>query len=164
MNTTRQQHNNPTTTRPQQNNNSSNSTTQRQNNSSTTNQNKQDNPSTTQQHNSKQLQRIDFSTNWNNKLSCKCYTTIRLASNKYQLNEEYEVYLQGKKLHNATVVDIRYPFIDDLDDFRCFLDTGYSAEETKSILKKMYKDYEWSKKRLCIVLLQQTKNQIPQHS
>lgn len=48
---------------------------------------------------------LKFSFNWNNKLDCNYYTTIRLSNSlKWVIGETYEVYLSGRHIHNATII------------------------------------------------------------
>jgi hypothetical protein len=56
---------------------------------------------------------IKFSHNWNNKLDCHAFTTLRRSNPR------------------------RYAAISD---FITWIDTGYSLDECKGILRKMYPD------------------------
>jgi len=82
---------------------------------------------------------INFSTNWNNKLACKFFTTIRLKNeNKYAHNKVYTIQLQRKPLKQAEVIEIKNFHLHQLTEVAASLDTGYSLEETKAMLTKMY--------------------------
>lgn len=82
---------------------------------------------------------INFSYNWNNKLNCKAFTTIRLKNvNKYQIGKEYNILLKKQLLKSAIIEDIKTIYFNQINEFIARVDTGYSAEETKNILKKMY--------------------------
>ena len=87
------------------------------------------------------MKKINFSTNWNGKLGCSVYTTIRLQNiSKYKTGDLYDVRLNGKPHHKAKILGIKtLPSIYHLSSFVCYLDTGYSAEETIGIFEKMYK-------------------------
>jgi len=42
------------------------------------------------------MRQVKFSTNWNNKLDCRCFTTIRLKNpSKHKLNEVYAILLKN---------------------------------------------------------------------
>ncbi len=82
---------------------------------------------------------INFSSNWNNKLDCKCFTTLRLKNEKkYQLNKEYLINLKKNPIKKAEIIGIKTIFFNDINEYIANLDTGYSLEETKNILLKMY--------------------------
>lgn len=106
------------------------------------------------------MKKIRFSYNWNNKLNCKAFTTIRLYSDtKYNKGEEYTIELNEQTmLKTATIVDIELLRINDICERIALLDTGYSAEETKKILKKMYKAVNWETQRLMLILCKYTDN------
>ena len=53
------------------------------------------------------MEKLEFSTNWNNKLDCKCFTTIRLYNpNKHFRGNQFEISLQNKFKGKATVLGI----------------------------------------------------------
>lgn len=78
---------------------------------------------------------ITFSTNWNNKLNCDNYTTLRL-SGQHNVGDLLEVWHKGAFIHHAKVVDKK----------RLYMDTGYNREECCKILRRMYPkidDVQW---------------------
>lgn len=82
---------------------------------------------------------INFSSNWNNKLACKFFTTIRLKNdNKYAHNKVYTIHLQRKPLKRAEIIDIKHFTLNQLTEIIASLDTGYCLEETKTMLTQMY--------------------------
>lgn len=82
---------------------------------------------------------INFSTNWNNKLANRYFTTIRLKNcKKYIIGKSYCIQLQRKFLKNALIEDIKTIYLKDINEFIAGLDTGYSAHETKQMLTNMY--------------------------
>lgn len=91
------------------------------------------------------IKEIRFSYNWNNKLNCKFFTTLRrFNQEKYQAGEIYHIILKSRDrwvtdFGRAVAVDIKTIKGDNLNEFICGLDTGYSVEEAKGILKRMYK-------------------------
>ena len=98
------------------------------------------------------MNQLKFSTNWNNKLHCNVFSTIRLNSSKYNVGEQFEVLLQHKEgsiligktkyksLGTATVLQHSTVQVCKLPNGLCLLDTGYNANETKSIILKMYQN------------------------
>lgn len=95
-----------------------------------------------------------FSTNWNNKLSCEYFTTLRLYSKKFIVGNIYDIELQKKHLKFAECKAIKTLNIEQINDYIAGLDTGYDAEETKKLIKTMYKNLnlDWTTQRLVFVL------------
>ena len=82
---------------------------------------------------------INFSTNWNNKLDCMAFTTIRLKNSaKYQIGKKYEIHLKNTLKKRARIEDIKTIYFDQINQYIAYIDTGYSLEEVKKILIKMY--------------------------
>jgi len=99
-------------------------------------------------------QTINFSTNWNNKLDCKCFTTIRLKNEKkYQHNKVYGIYINKKPVKKAEIIDIKTIFFNQINEYIAMLDTGYSAHEAKEILKKMYPNINLETQPFSFILL-----------
>lgn len=91
------------------------------------------------------MESIKFSFNWNKKLGCDYFTTLRLRNDKkYHPGAKHKILLQEKGVWRdygmAEVVAVRIVRIHQLNEFICGLDTGYSVDETKDILYKMYKE------------------------
>lgn len=97
---------------------------------------------------------INFSYNWNNKLNCKAFTTIRLKNvNKDQIGKEYNILLKKQLLKSAIIEDIKTIYFNQINEFIARVDTGYSAEETKNILKKMYSKINLETQPFSFILL-----------
>ena len=103
------------------------------------------------------METLDFSYNWNSKLRCRNFTTLRLRNDgKYHKGARFEVSMQGYPKGKAKVVDVKIIKLDQINEWIARLDTGYSAQETKDIIKKMYKDkpcINWETQELLYVLL-----------
>lgn len=86
------------------------------------------------------METIRFTYNWNNKLGCNAFTTIRLANDKkYVVGQTYNI--QYKKVSfKAFIVSISKFTLDKLTNLVAMLDTGYTLEETKEVIRKMYPD------------------------
>ena len=83
---------------------------------------------------------ISFSYNWNNKLHCNFFTTIRaLNPNKYRAGVQHEVLLKDDCLGIAEIVSVKAIYGRDINEYIAGLDTGYSVDETLKILSRMYK-------------------------
>ena len=102
---------------------------------------------------------INFSYNWNNKLDCKSFTTLRLKSDKYLIGHDYEIILNIKKESKSfgvcKIEDIRIMRIEHLNEFIARIDTGYSLEKCVNLIKTMYinKNINWNTQELNLILL-----------
>ncbi len=85
------------------------------------------------------MNEINFSYNWNRKLCCQCLTTLRL-SGKHNLDDVVMITLKDKERGLAVVVDKQEISLNMITDSLAYIDTGYNADQTKDILKKMYKN------------------------
>ena len=85
---------------------------------------------------------LNFKTNWNGKLDCNFYTSMRIWNEgKYVVGKRFEVWEKKQKRHISELVKA-VPFtLDKLPEITAYLDTGYSLLETKDIIKKMYPTY-----------------------
>lgn len=99
------------------------------------------------------MEQIKFSTNWNNKLDCLYYTTIRLGNFKYQLGRDYDIVLKEKHLHIAQIKQIRIRSLWEIDEHEFMLDTGYEKIESLNIIMGMYKNIDWNKQRVFYMTL-----------
>ncbi len=112
---------------------------------------------------------LRFSYNWNKKLDCNCFTTLRLHdAAKYQPGKVYNVYLEekGKEqkyLGQAECITVLTLQKSDITEMQARLDTGYSAAETRKILDRMYK-CEGKDIKLDLSLLKWSKKASPRTS
>lgn len=97
-------------------------------------------------------QNLNFSYNWNYKLDCKAFTTIRL-SERFEINDHLNVYFNDKLRCHVRVVGKRLFNILELPELICWLDTGYSKAETIEVLRKMYKDVDMTKVKFTVYTL-----------
>lgn len=84
------------------------------------------------------MERINFSHNWNNKLGCAAFTTIRPAGKKYSIGTVYEAWFKDQFVARVQIVDIKEFRLGQLNEFIARLDTGYDAGTCKGIMQKMY--------------------------
>lgn len=102
------------------------------------------------------MKELRFSYNWNNKLNCKAFTTIRL-SESYKPGEEYKIVLMPKGKNPevkgvAKIIEIKKFFLDQINEFISQLDTGYSKYGCVDIIKRMYPSADWTKQKLSLIL------------
>lgn len=104
---------------------------------------------------------IKFSYNWNNKLACNAFTTLRLRNDaKYIVDRVGDAYLKDEHIASVRIVAIKHFTIDKINELVARVDTGYSREETVSIIKRMYKNYNlnWDIQQLSLIMLSKIKN------
>ncbi len=102
---------------------------------------------------------INFSYNWNNKLNCNSFTTIRLEDNeKYIIGKLYQILLNKTINSDANIISIKSFYLTQLNDFIAYIDTGYNKEECTKIMKTMYKNVNFQTKKLSFILLLKTKS------
>ena len=103
------------------------------------------------------MNKTRFSQNWNNKLHCKAFTTIRLASPKYRAGDIHTIELlldgQYKQIKRAEIINIKFKLISELDNTTCLLDTGDNSQDTKRMLRRMYskKVKDWDTQVLYLI-------------
>jgi len=85
------------------------------------------------------MDQINFSHNWNNKLDCKYFTSIRRSS-RYKVGERYEVSLKGRPIKVVRCLAQKMVTMESITPEECWIDTGYSKTETIDILMKMHTD------------------------
>lgn len=100
------------------------------------------------------MEQINFNTNWNNKTDCKYFTTLRLSS-RFLKGQIYELNVKGGTGGHVEVIDIRMITLAEINDWIAYLDTSYDAEETRGILRTMYKkkNINWETKKISWILL-----------
>ncbi|MCX6208346.1 MAG: hypothetical protein NTZ59_02295 [Bacteroidetes bacterium] len=100
---------------------------------------------------------IKFSQNWNGKLHCKFFTTIRLAqSQRFFIGKMVDIFLKEQRLFDANIVSVIECLIDDLPEEICYINTGYNKQATVELMKKIYsaKNIDWSNQKLHIIFLE----------
>lgn len=111
------------------------------------------------------MEKLEFSTNWNSKLDCKCFTTIRIYNQtKHFKGNQFEVFLQKKLKGKVAVLNVAILKIEKLTDYICYLDTGYSRSETIELLRKIYPRIDFRNKNLAILLLKKIESPKPKQT
>lgn len=86
-------------------------------------------------------ERIEFTQNWNGKLNCNSFTTMRLHNPvKYCIGSTKQVYLKGVWKGDAKIIDVRRIHLSDINLFTAKLDMGIPVEECRQVLRTMYKN------------------------
>ena len=83
------------------------------------------------------MQELRFSDNWNNKLDCNAFTTLRL-SDRFNIGDKVNILLKNKPMGQGEIIGKKCFDIKDINDFIGYIDTGYDGAETKKILQRMY--------------------------
>ena len=99
------------------------------------------------------MKQINFFYNWNNKLDCNAFPTLRL-SQSYSIGEIYEVLLKKKIICTAQIVDIKEFYLHEINNYIAYLDSGYSPDECRKVLKTMYKNknVDWDTQKIRMLL------------
>ena len=102
------------------------------------------------------MKQIIFTYNWNNKLNCKSFTSLRV-SGIYTVGDQYKVLLkEGKNIHAmgvAEVIAIREFWLHDMNEYISYLDTGYSVEQCQQIILRMHPKVDFDNVKLRLLLL-----------
>lgn len=104
-----------------------------------------------------ELQKLNFDRNYNNKLRCKVFTSLRLPDDKYKRGARFEISLGGYPKGTAKVIGLSYVTCDKLSEWIAKLDTGFTVKETIQLLKSLYKDrpcMDWKTGQLVYLLLE----------
>lgn len=109
------------------------------------------------------MKQLKFSYNWNNKLNCNAFTSLRLANpGYYKEGQQYEIICKKEFRGYAVLQRIKVLKLADISDFIAFLDTGYSMDQTRDILKKMYKTANWETQEIYFMLFVKSHPQRPE--
>lgn len=109
------------------------------------------------------IKTLHFSYNWNNKLGCKSFSTVRVSNpKKYQLIELYEITLAGKKdepvksLGIARLQAITNFYLHQVTAGMSFLDANLSRIDFMQLVEKMYKNknIDFKRKQMSFLVLQ----------
>jgi len=107
---------------------------------------------------------LNFNHNWNGKLNCEFFTTIRLWNEKkYFVGAKFRHLIKEKFKGHVEVVGVKKIYIHQINDWMAWMDTGYSAKTTQDIIRKMYKNrptINWDSQQLAYVMLKRIKENI----
>lgn len=77
--------------------------------------------------------KLPFQKNWNSKLNCDIFTTIR--SYPLAVGQEVEVQLKGQTQYIAVCLGSQQIGLSEIPDYVISTDTGYPAEKGREILR-----------------------------
>lgn len=104
------------------------------------------------------MDKITFSSNWNKKLDCDFFTSIRLYNDlKYGPGRTLEVAFKDKIIKTVQVVAMKRIMLAEINAFVAGLDTGYSPETCRGILTKMYPSVDFLIQPLSLILFKTIK-------
>lgn len=84
---------------------------------------------------------IDFSHNWNGKLNCTVFTTIRIYNAvRFSPGLIKTVRLKESKLKTVKIISCIPKFPLEFNDHECLMDTGLSKRKTINLIREMYKN------------------------
>lgn len=106
---------------------------------------------------------ISFTHNWNQKLYCRSFSTVRVENPiKYRLNQEYRIFL--KQTGNKPPIDkgiavlkhIEYFNLFDVNPAICYLDANLNKDTFIKLVLTMYKNsgIDFNTKRMSFLVLQ----------
>ncbi|MGZ3999590.1 MAG: hypothetical protein ACXVIY_03130 [Mucilaginibacter sp.] len=101
---------------------------------------------------------ITFSWNWNAKLFCKCFTTIRIHNpGKYVIGRSYDIRLNDHDMGTGIIRTISQFRLDQFNDNMALIDMGMPAAKAKATLLTMYKNknFNWDTQLFDFILIEQ---------
>lgn len=107
---------------------------------------------------------LKFIFNYNNKLNCNAFTVIDIKRKpeKFKVGDEYKIILQPATMPDvkgvATIESIREFKLDQLNEFMAYLETGYSVEQTKVIIKQRLNKEKFTGETIFLIILFVYKN------
>lgn len=102
---------------------------------------------------------LKFSRNWNNKLACDRFTTIRRKD--MLLHETVEVLLEEEKIFTAQIIQKYKIKFSEINDFMASIDVGMSAPKLKEILKRLYSKDNIQEDSIFFLYVLEVKDRIP---
>lgn len=91
-------------------------------------------------------EKITFSKNWNNKLLCTCFTTIRPQSKKYDVGDVVDIRIEERFFCYATIISKRVLTLQQvISEGYHFTDTGLHEKEFIELMSTMYSKKSWWK-------------------
>lgn len=93
-----------------------------------------------------EYERIEFSKNWNNKLLCDTFSTIRPAYKSYNIGEAFDIRIGTTHFCYARVLKSDNRTIKDIIAFGIHLtDNGLNEKGFLSLMSNMYSKKPWWK-------------------
>lgn len=93
-----------------------------------------------------QFDRIEFSKNWNSKLLCNVFTTIRPSYKKYSIDEVFDIRIKESFFCYAKVLRSDIKTIKEIISSGAHLtDTGLNGGDFFDLMSNMYSKKSWWK-------------------
>lgn len=87
------------------------------------------------------MYRRKFTTNFNGKLLCNTFTTIRLHdSNLNRLGERHTICLRDTDIGIASILSVKIITVDRISEHMAHIDTGHNKAYLLGLLRKFYPD------------------------
>jgi hypothetical protein len=102
------------------------------------------------------IDQLCFSENWNHKLDCLAFTSLRLHwPANYYVGAQKEIVYKGQSKGWAQIVAVKQLRLAQINDYIALLDTGYPAAECQDLIRKMYKNknINWDTQLIDFILL-----------
>ena len=93
-----------------------------------------------------EYERIEFSKNWNNKLLCDIFTTIRPAHKSYNIGIDFDIRIGVTHFCYAKVLKSEIKTLKEIISSGAhFFDTGLNEKEFFILMSNMYSKKPWWK-------------------
>ncbi len=93
-----------------------------------------------------QYERIEFSKNWNNKLLCNVFSTIRPSYKKYDVDEVFDIRIDKRFFCYAKVLTSKDITLKEIICSGAHLvDTGLNEKDFLTLMSNMYSKKNWWK-------------------
>lgn len=93
-----------------------------------------------------QYEKIEFSKNWNNKLLCNVFSTIRPSYKKYDVDEVFDIRIDKRFFCYAKVLISKDITLKEIICSGAHLvDTGLNAKDFLTLMSNMYSKKNWWK-------------------
>ena len=94
------------------------------------------------------MERLEFSQNWNNKLLCFNFTTIRPVSKKYETGLVLDIRIKDAHLCYAKVVDVKTFTLQQISDLNFnLIDSGLKQKDFFEFMHRLYSKKSWWKEK-----------------
>ena len=106
-------------------------------------------------------ERLDFNENWNGKLNCQCFTTIRLHNPiKNCVGAIKQIYLKDRNKGDAKIMHVSRITLDQINLPMAKLDSGLLPDELRAKLRELYKSHRpnWNTQTLDFLVLEYLKD------
>lgn len=103
-------------------------------------------------------ERLEFEENFNGKLNCRCFTTIRLHHPvRNAIGAVKQIYLKGIWKGNAKILQASTITLDRINLPMAKLDSGLMSEECRRLIRNLYRNrpgINWEVQQLDYLLLE----------